>query len=211
MNAMRDSRWKTAAMLAIVALLAAALPIIIQQLLQERLTAAAQAQQLRPFHVLLAGVPYDNDLLQDTQRLSDSLISDDGMATVHRARWHGAPTALLFSLNAADSYSGQLQLLIGIRPNGELLGVQIRSHAETAGLGAEVAQQDSAWLRALIVTANTDGTQLALQRDGGKLDQLSGATITSNAVIAAVRRTQQYFDRHRKVLLAATATEAGSP
>jgi electron transport complex protein RnfG len=211
MSATRHTHWHVATALAVVALLAAAIPMTVQRLLQERLSAAAQAQQLRPFHALLASVQYDNDLLHDAQPLSDSLISDDGTAIVYRASWHGASVAVLFSLNAANSYNGQLQLLIGIQPNGELLGVQILAHAETPGLGAEIAHQDSAWLRALTVAANTGSAHLALQRNGGDLDQLSGATITSSAVIVAVRRTQQYFDTHRETLLATTASEARQP
>jgi electron transport complex protein RnfG len=56
----------------------------------------------------------------------------------------------------------------------------------------------------------------AIDQDDGEFDAISGATVTSRAVVAAVKSTLLYFDRHRDELYvraaeAAAAAETDEP
>ena len=81
----------------------------------------------------------------------------------------------------ANGYGGKIEVMTGIRSNGEVSGVNILSMEETPGLGAR-GKEDS-FLRQY---KGTDNPNLAVSKDGGGINALSGATITSRAITKAV-------------------------
>lgn len=79
-----------------------------------------------------------------------------------------------------SGFGGTIDMVVGISTDGTVTGVSIISMSETSGLGAN-ASKDS--FRAQYVGAS--GT-VALNKDGGEIDALTGATITSRAVTEGV-------------------------
>lgn len=82
---------------------------------------------------------------------------------------------------SASGYGGKIEVMTGIRANGEISGVNVLSMEETPGLGAR-GKEDS-FLRQY---KGHDSSDLAVSKDGGDIDALSGATITSRAITKAV-------------------------
>lgn len=111
----------------------------------------------------------------------------------------GQPVAAVFASVAPDGYNAPIFLLIGVSSSGTLTGVRPVSHRETPGLGDRIEPGKSNWI------AGFDGASLdrpprdrwAVDRDDGDFDSLSGATITSRAVVKAVKNTLLYFEQHR--------------
>jgi electron transport complex protein RnfG len=84
-----------------------------------------------------------------------------------------------------SGYGGDVKVLTGILPDGTVSGVQILSHSETAGLGANAAKPDflnqySGKTAGISVEKNSPG-------ENG-IQAISGATITSKAVTEAVNK-----------------------
>ena len=79
-----------------------------------------------------------------------------------------------------SGFGGEIDMVVGIAPDGTVSGVSIISMSETSGLGANAAKES---FRAQF--AGTSGT-LAVSKDGGEIDALTGATITSRAVTSGV-------------------------
>ena len=73
-----------------------------------------------------------------------------------------------------------IEMLVGVDGDGLVSGVAIVEMAETAGLGAKA--EDAAW-RAQFVGASGP---VAVDKDGGEIDALTGATVTSRAVADGV-------------------------
>ena len=73
-----------------------------------------------------------------------------------------------------------IELMVGVDNQGVVTGVSIVDHAETSGLGANCTKEE---FRSQYV--GTTGN-LAVNKDGGTIDALTGATITSRAVTRAV-------------------------
>ncbi len=73
-----------------------------------------------------------------------------------------------------------IEMLVGVDESGRVSGVAIVEMAETAGLGAKA--EDAAW-RAQFVGAPG---HVAVDKDGGDIDALTGATVTSRAVADGV-------------------------
>lgn len=81
----------------------------------------------------------------------------------------------------SSGYGGKIEVMTGIRNNGEISGVTILSMEETPGLGAR-GKEDS-FLRQY---KGHDHSSLSVSKDGGEINALSGATITSRAITKAV-------------------------
>ncbi len=76
-------------------------------------------------------------------------------------------------------------MVVGVDRNGTVTGISIISSAETSGLGANASADTEVGerFRAQFVGASGD---LAVKTDGGSIDALTGATITSRAVTDGV-------------------------
>lgn len=81
----------------------------------------------------------------------------------------------------AKGYGGKIGILVGLETNRALRGIRIISHQETPGLGAKITDTDF-----LDQFAGLVPDQLVLARDGGAVDAITGATISSRAVAEGV-------------------------
>ncbi len=75
-----------------------------------------------------------------------------------------------------SGFGGNLDVMVGVDNDGVCTGVSIISHAETSGLGANATKES---FRDQFV--GKSGT-VAVTKDGGEINALTGATITSRAV-----------------------------
>jgi len=83
-------------------------------------------------------------------------------------------------VSPAGSFSGTLTIMVGVNSDNTVSGVEIVKSAETAGLGAN-AKKD--WFREQFI-GKTGVIQVT--KDGGEIDALTGATITSRCVSSGV-------------------------
>ena len=88
-----------------------------------------------------------------------------------------------------SGFGGTLTIVVGINTDGTVAGAQVTSHSETPGLGAK-AKADPTWITQFAGKA-ADGS-LAVTKDGGDINAITGATITSRAVTKAVNRAATY-------------------
>jgi electron transport complex protein RnfG len=127
---------------------------------------------------------------------------------VYRARMGNQPTGMVVQATAPDGYGGAIRLLIGVDQDGTLTGVRmIPPHNETPGLGDNIDIRKSDWITGFDgqSLSNTDDSDCAVRKDGGKFDAFTGATITPRAVVGAVHRTLQYVARERAAIFSLPA------
>lgn len=142
---------------------------------------------------------HDNNLATDTAKLTDA---KEGSVSFHRARMGNKVEAVAFEI-IGQGYGGSIQVLLGIDTTGKLLGVRVLSHSETPGLGDRIEQQKSDWILGFdgLSLGNPPVAMWKVKKDGGRFDQFSGATITPRAVVAAIRRGLELFQRDRDQFL----------
>lgn len=164
-------------------------------------TIAAQQQQklMSILNAIVDQSSYDNQIQQDCVMVQDSqLLGSNEPQRAHLARLSGQPVAAAIETIAPDGYSGKIELVVGVRGGGEVTGVRVLNHKETPGLGDKIDLRISDWILSF------DGERLdqesaaswAVQKDGGKFDQFTGATITPRAVVNAVKNTVTYYQQH---------------
>lgn len=91
-------------------------------------------------------------------------------------------------------YGGDIVMMIGIDVTDDrLLGVEIVSHSETPGLGANVERADfrSQWRD--LATAE----KVELRQQGGTIDAITGATFSSRAMVDGTNQVLDLLAKHR--------------
>jgi len=172
--------------------------------------ASAAAEKLQMINAVLPGDRYDNELLKDTIRLpATAALGTDASTTLYRARKNREASALILEAVAPDGYSGKIRLILAVKANGELAAVRVTEHKETPGLGDYIdPKKDRNKSRPWITQFNDVGfeqippAEFKVKKDGGRIDQMSGATISPRAVTNAVRRALEWTLPRREALFA---------
>ena len=84
-----------------------------------------------------------------------------------------------------SGFDNTITMMVGVDFEGKVLGISVVSHTETAGLGAVAAAQTSAGEAFRSQFVGKSGS-VAVSKDGGELDAITGATITSRAICVGV-------------------------
>lgn len=200
---------RAAVLLAAVAVAGFGLVALVHEATRDDIAAAAHARQLARFREVLAATRFDNDMLADVVELRDpELLGTTAPAHAWRARLAGRPVAVVLEAVAPGGYSGPIELLVAIAPDGKLIGVRVTGHHETPGLGDAIETHRSNWIERFRGRSLGDPppARWKVRKDGGDFDQFTGATITPRAVVGAVSNALACFTRHRAELLAPPAT-----
>lgn len=163
---------------------------------------------------VLASVHYDNDLLGHAFQLNaEQATGVAGPMPYYLAQQEHRIVALVFTVVAPDGYSGPIKMLIGLRPNGEILAVRVIAHQETPGLGDGIDIKKSSWITQFHnqSLARTKAADWKVKKDNGSFDQMTGATITPRAVVKAIKTLLVYYRSHQHQLLARSRQQEDSP
>ncbi len=135
---------------------------------------------------------YDNDPIQD-RIVVDMGKDDKGNAvemTVFPARKGGETVAVAYA-SSGSGYGGDIGVMAGFDMQGNLTGISIMTHAETPGLGARIEEP--------VFTGQFEGLEVKdkvqLSQDGGEIDGVSGATLSSKGVVSAINKAVDVFPK----------------
>jgi len=111
----------------------------------------------------------------------DSYQADDPVEDIYTIYDDGDVIGYSFE-TVGKGYGGDIKLLIGLENDKTTLkGVTVISQGETPGLGSRITENAF-----LDMFAGIDKSDVALSKDGGQIDAITGATISSSAVVDAV-------------------------
>lgn len=113
---------------------------------------------------------------------------DNGF-TLYRATGEGGENVGVAVEAFSDAgFSNRIVILFGFDASGGLSGYKVLSHSETPGLGANM----DTWFRAEGTNHNLIGSTspLEVSKDGGSVDAITGATITSRAFLDALNKAR---------------------
>ncbi len=112
----------------------------------------------------------------------------DGIpVTVHTATSGGQTIGYAVETATRQGFSGEFKLMVGFTADGKVYGVKVLEHKETPGLGDKMSKEGNPLL-ASFEGRNPGEMTLAVKKDGGDVDALTAATITSRAYVDAVAR-----------------------
>ncbi|MBC9251474.1 hypothetical protein A9179_14475 [Pseudomonas alcaligenes] len=200
------ARQRQTALLLGLLLLAGGLLAVLQHLAAPGIEAQRQLAAERRLLDLLPAGSYDNHPLRQPIALpSGGLLGNASADPAYPIRRGGQLQALLLPVTTRG-YEGPIRLLVAVSVEGRLLASKVLEQHETAGLGDLIERHRSPWLQ------HFDGKRLddpeaswGLRAEGGQVDQIAGATVTSRAVRDALQRALRFFDSQREQLLQAAA------
>jgi electron transport complex protein RnfG len=121
-----------------------------------------------------------------------TLKDGDTERTFFVGNFDGEPRGIAFE-TSGKGYGGEVGLMVGINvADGQLIGVGVTTHAETPGMGAK-AKSDPSFVAQFKDLAL--GEPFKVTADGGSINAISGATITSRAVSAAATDANEIYQK----------------
>lgn len=125
--------------------------------------------------------------------LKEAGYIDDAVTEVAAAKDKaGEDIGYVVTVTSKEGYGGDIRISVGILSDGTVKGIEMLSISETAGLGMNAAEpsfkdqfKDKAVEKFVYTKTGEDGDD--------KVDALSGATITTNAVTNAVNSALAYY------------------
>lgn len=97
----------------------------------------------------------------------------------------------------ASGYGGEINIMVGVGIESKVTGIKIIRHSETPGLGANIIKEKF-YSQFRGKNINTGWN---LKKKGGDIDQVSGATISSAAVMKAVHDGALLYRTHKEEIL----------
>jgi electron transport complex protein RnfG len=177
----------------------------------------AATQQQKNTAALSQVLPaFDNQPLQEAVTLNG--------VTFYTARKDGQIAGFAGETISTKGYAGEISILAGLKPDGTITTVLVTKQSETPGLGTVVAERvRERTISGVIAGKKETGlppnrildqfngmkavagqTPWAVKKDGGELDAITGATITSRAVGGAVFAIAETFAQNKEQLLKET-------
>lgn len=180
---------KNALLLALVALICVAILGLVNQLAQPKIAEQQLKNKLATLNDVLPQNTASESLLADCILVTnEDLLGRPTPQAIYRLRDDGQISAFVVETTAPDGYSGNIDLMVAVTPEGTILGSRVLNHQETPGLGDKIERRRSAWIESFQdkQVSPDNKSAWAVKKDGGQFDQFTGATITPRAVVNAV-------------------------
>lgn len=142
---------------------------------------------------------HDNNLATDTLTLKNDQGNE---VVVYLATKEGKVTGAAFE-TSSPGYSGAIKVMLGVNPDGKILGARVLAHKETPGLGDKIEVKKGDWILRFtgLSIGNPPLEKWKVKKDGGQFDQFAGATITPRAVVKAITQGLQFFDANKAKIM----------
>ncbi len=95
------------------------------------------------------------------------------------------------------AFSGRLWLMVGFLPDGTIFNSNVLEHKETPGLGDKTDIKVNDW-NIQFKQKNPANYSLVVKKDGGDVDAITAATISSRAYCDAMKRAYDTFMEYKQ-------------
>lgn len=93
-------------------------------------------------------------------------------------------------LTKENGYSSEIETMVGVDTTGKIVGIKILHQLETPGLGTKIEEirhgENYSYFQAQFIDRVAE--QLAVDKDGGEIVSITGATISSRAVTNSIKK-----------------------
>ena len=133
------------------------------------------------------------NVLPEFDQTEDWEITIDEMpAKIYKAVAAEAVVGYAVEAMTKNGFGGVIRVMVGFSTEGQILNVNVLEQKETPGLGTKMCDDGNVLLSS-IKDKNPADMQFSVKKDGGELDALTAATISSRAYYEAVKRAHDAF------------------
>ncbi len=181
--------------LALVTFFTSGLLVFSEKATHDKIAQQKKMLLLESLKELIPDELHDNDLTQDSLLINHpEQLGHRKEQALYVGKLNGKTNVIAVPVTARNGYSGDIDLMVGIKNNGEITAVKILEQHETPGLGDLIQANKSDWLKKFpSLSLNKVGIKnWKVKRDGGQFDQITGATITPRAVVEAIKHALEF-------------------
>ena len=167
----------------------------------EKTIAAAMEAELQ--NAIKSVIPeFDNDPVQEKYKAP---VTEKDSLTIYPATKEGKTVGYAIESFSKKGFSGLIRIMVGFSSDGKLINFYVLEHNETPGLGDKMNN----WFKADKNRQNVIGKDmtkggLKVTKDGGEVDGITAATITSRAFLEAVNVAYASFSGNSDAVSGAT-------
>lgn len=133
-------------------------------------------------------------VLPDFDNTTSQTIEVNAMPVVaHTATLEGVAVGYAVESISKNGFGGAIRLMVGFDTNGTILNINVLEQKETPGLGTKMADEGNPLLASLKDKKAAE-LNLTVRKDGGDIDALTAATISSRAYAEAVAIASEAFE-----------------
>ncbi len=177
--------------LGIITVIAGTLLGIVNYYTADAIENAAQQAKVEALALILP--EFDNDPIAEAQGRA---VEGDTLL-FYPATSGGFPVGCAVECIAHDGFSGDISLMFGFNADGTVHGYKVMNHSETPGLGAKMDEwfRDKTGHRS-IIGIDPGNNDIHVSKDGGEVDGITAATITSRAFLGALNRAYKAYESY---------------
>lgn len=138
---------------------------------------------------------FDNNPVEEVTMIKSELAKDSVEIYPAFSENNFVGAAVIGS--SEKGFSGLVKLMIGFTENGQIQNIEVLEQKETPGLGTKM--KDERFLKQFR-GIDPASYNLKVKKDGGDVDALTGATITSRAFGEATQMAYDEFIQHKETL-----------
>ncbi|WP_289758117.1 RnfABCDGE type electron transport complex subunit G [uncultured Duncaniella sp.] len=180
--------------LGIITVVAAAALAGVYTATKEPITQAKAEKQKSAIGQVLPDIHFNNNPADEAAEVT----VDGETVTVFPARQDGELVGMAVESHDANGFSGLITVMYGFDPSGNIRGFAVMQHAETPGLGSKMDEWFSNPAHT-VIGLNANSANLTVSKDGGDVDAITAATISSRAFLRALtlanQASQQFASR----------------
>lgn len=126
--------------------------------------------------------PFDNDLMRDVVKFKSPDSADS--IEIYKATQKGVIQGYAMMGTSEKGFSGTVKTMIGFKPDGSIHNIVVLEQKETPGLGTKM--KEAKFIKQFL-GKNPTTFNLKVKKDGGQVDALTGATISTRAFSETVQ------------------------
>ena len=184
--------------LVVITLVAALLLALVFQLTKDTIAQAKAAERLASYESVMSDATgfnaIDSDYITDWNKNNPGAEIGEAYVALKGEEVIGT----VVSVTSHNGYGGDIVLTLGVDTSGVITGVKVTSMGETSGLGAHCTDED--WI------AQFSGKQsgvIGYVKNGNpgddEIDAITGATITTKAVLEAVNQGSAFISSYNSL------------
>jgi len=168
----------------LVTLVCSAAVAYVYTLTAEPIQAAKEAKQAQAIEEVIPG-KFDNNPVAEAWSKE---TPDGGKLEFFPATLNGKTVGTAVKTYTKNGFGGEVWLMVGFNPDGTISNYSVLEHKETPGLGSKMDLWFTKNGKGNIVGKKPGTVGLKVSKDGGDVDAITAATISSRAFLDAVNR-----------------------
>lgn len=151
----------------------------------------AEAAKAKQQAAILAVVPGENVTVGDVVKAE---APNGTEAEIYEVTSNGQLLGKAVKATSKNGFGGNIVVMFGFNPAGDILGYSVLDCSnETPGLGAKMPDWFQKGQKGDVIGKNPGKNNLTVSKDGGEVDAITAATISSRAFLDALAQATAVF------------------